>query len=47
MAKRYFVPQVREAINAIQQAEAQLKLNANPRLVFEVLMLNIPSGGSA
>ncbi len=36
--------QVKAVINSIQAAGEQLKQNANPRLVLEVLMLNIPEG---
>ncbi len=38
----YSLAQIKGFINSIQTACQQLKLNANPRLVLEVLMLNIP-----
>ena len=42
MAKRYQLAQIRTFINSVQEAGAQLRLNANPRLVLEVLMLDMP-----
>jgi DNA polymerase-3 subunit delta' len=42
MAKAYSLAQIRNAIENIRVAGAQLRLNANPRLVLEVLMLNLP-----
>jgi len=42
MAQRYTLAQIKDVINAIQSARDQLKLNANARLVLEVLMLSIP-----
>jgi DNA polymerase III gamma/tau subunit len=47
MARGYSLAQIRAAINSIQAAGEQLRQNANPRLVFEVLMLSIPVGGSS
>jgi DNA polymerase-3 subunit delta' len=44
MAKGYSLVQIRSAINHVQAAGTQLKQNANPRLVLEVLMLDIPAG---
>jgi DNA polymerase-3 subunit delta' len=41
-AKSYSLAQIKNFINNIQAAEEQLRLNANPRLVLEVLMLSIP-----
>ncbi len=41
-AQSYSMAQVKETIQAIQAARNELKLNASPRLVLEVLMLNIP-----
>ena len=38
----YSLAQIKNFINSIQAAEEQLRQNANPRLVLEVLMLNIP-----
>ena len=38
----YNLTQIRAFINGIQSAGEQLKQNANPRLVLEVLMLSIP-----
>ena len=42
MAKGYNLAQIRAFINSIRAAGEQLKQNANPRLVLEVLMLDIP-----
>ncbi|MBA7618759.1 hypothetical protein ES703_26091 [subsurface metagenome] len=42
MTKDYSLAQIKTVINSIQAAEEQLKQNANPRLVLEVLMLSIP-----
>ncbi len=42
LAERLSVPQIRAAIDAVLAARQHLALNANPRLVLEVLMLNIP-----
>ncbi len=42
MAGAYSLEQVKDAILSISQATEQLKLNANARLVLEVMMLNIP-----
>jgi DNA polymerase-3 subunit delta' len=42
-AMRYSVAQITGFIKSIQAAKEQLKLNANPRLVLEVLMLSVPS----
>jgi len=42
MAEDYSLAQIKAVINGIQAAEEQLKQNANPRLVLEVLMLGIP-----
>jgi len=36
------IPAIRDSIKAIQDAKVQLNLNANPRLVLEVMMLDIP-----
>ena len=41
-ASGFTLLQVREFIDRLQAAIAQLKVNAAPRLVLEVLMLNIP-----
>ncbi len=41
-ARGYRLAQIKNFINSIQAAEEQLKQNANPRLVLEVLMLNMP-----
>jgi len=41
----YSLAHIRGFIGSIQAAEEQLKQNANPRLVLEVLMLNIPERG--
>ena len=42
MAKGYSLSQIKAVINSIQAAGEQLGQNANPRLVLEVLMLDIP-----
>ncbi|TES81600.1 MAG: AAA family ATPase [Dehalococcoidia bacterium] len=42
MERGYSLAQIRAFINSIQAAGEQLRQNANPRLVLEVLMLGIP-----
>ncbi len=42
MAEGYTLGQIKVFINNIESAGEQLKQNANPRLVLEVLMLDIP-----
>jgi len=42
MVKGYRLAQIRAFINSIQAAGEQLRQNANPRLVLEVLMLDMP-----
>jgi len=42
MSRGYTLAQIRAVINSIQVAREQLRQNANPRLVLEVLMLDIP-----
>ncbi|MCX6003315.1 MAG: AAA family ATPase [Chloroflexi bacterium] len=42
MAIGYSLSQIRAFVGRIQSAKEQLRLNANPQLVVEVLMLNIP-----
>jgi DNA polymerase-3 subunit delta' len=42
MAEHYNLGQIRIFIDRIREATQQLKINASPRLVLEVLMLNIP-----
>jgi len=42
IAKGYSLAQIKAVINSIQAAGEQLRQNANPRLVLEVLMLDIP-----
>jgi len=44
IAKGYSLAQIKAVINSIQAAGEQLRQNANPRLVLEVLMLDIPVG---
>lgn len=44
-AKDYSLAEIKSFISAIQSAGKQLKQNANPQLVFEVLMLSIPGRG--
>ena len=41
-ARDYSLAQVKDFISNIQAAGEQLRQNANPRLVMEVLMLNMP-----
>jgi len=42
MARGYNLAQIKVFINNIQAAGEQLRLNANPQLVLETLMLSIP-----
>ena len=42
LAKSYNLAQIKAFINSIQAAREQLRQNANPRLVLEVLMLSLP-----
>jgi DNA polymerase-3 subunit delta' len=42
LAKGYNLAEIRAFISSIQAAEEQLRQNASPRLVLEVLMLSIP-----
>ena len=42
-AKSYKLAQIKAFINSIQAAGEQLRQNANPQLVLEVLMLSIPT----
>lgn len=42
MAGCYRLTQIRDFIESIRGAQEQLKQNASPRLVFEVLMMDIP-----
>ena len=44
IAKGYSLAQIKAVINSIQAVGEQLRQNANPRLVLEVLMLDIPVG---
>jgi DNA polymerase III subunit delta' len=44
MARTYSLAQIKSVIQNILEAEEQLKLNANSRLVLESLMLNLPRG---
>jgi DNA polymerase-3 subunit delta' len=44
-AQDYSLGQIRDLISSIQMASEQLKQNANPQLVLEVLMLSIPKRG--
>lgn len=41
-ARRYSLQQIKGAIYSIERAIEELRLNANPRLVLEVLMLDLP-----
>ena len=45
MARGYKLARIKTFINNIRVAVEQLKQNANPRLVLEVLMLSIPERG--
>jgi DNA polymerase-3 subunit delta' len=45
-AKDYSLGKIDEYIKSIRAAKEQLRLNASPRLVMEVLMLSIPKGDS-
>ena len=45
MARGYNLTQIKVFINSIQAAGEQLRLNANPQLVLETLMLGIPGRG--
>jgi len=45
MARGYSLAQIRAFINSIRAAGEQLRQNANPRLVLEVLMLSLPEAG--
>lgn len=45
IANGYNLAQIRAVINSIQAAGEQLRQNANPRLVLEVLMFDIPVRG--
>ncbi len=42
MSRGYSLAQIKTVINSIQAAREQLRQNANPQLVLEVLMLGIP-----
>ena len=44
-ARTYSIGQIKDFITRIQTAEDQLKQNANPQLVLEVLMFGIPMRG--
>ncbi len=45
MARGYDVAQIRAFIDSLRAAGVQLRQNANPRLVLEVLMLDMPESG--
>ncbi len=47
MARAYNLAQIKTVIHNVTEASAQLKLNANSRLVMEALMLNIPGPGKS
>jgi len=42
LAENFSLAEIRDFISGIRAAKQQLKQNANPRLVLEVLMLNMP-----
>lgn len=44
-ARGYRLVEIKSFINSLQAAEEQLRQNANPRLVLEVLMISIPRRG--
>lgn len=46
LARNLNLAQIRDMINRIQTAGEQLRQNANPQLVMEVLMLNMPDQGT-
>lgn len=46
MARSYSLAQIRAVIGGLQAAAKQLRLNANPRLALETLMLGIPERSS-
>ena len=46
MAQSYRLAQIRAVIGSLQAAAEQLRLNANPRLALEALMLGIPKRSS-
>ncbi len=45
LARNQTLAQIREMIDGIQTASVQLRQNANPQLVLEVLMLSMPEHG--
>jgi len=45
ISRDYTIDQIRSYINRIKSASGQLRMNANPQLVMEVLMLNFPESG--
>jgi DNA polymerase-3 subunit delta' len=47
MAQAYDLAQIRSAIGSLLEVGEQLKLNANPRLALEVLMLGLPEAAKA
>ena len=46
LAERFNINEIRDAIGAIGNAVKQLRQNGNPRLVLEVLMLDMPTAGA-
>lgn len=46
LARNQSLAQIREMIKGMQTAAEQLRQNANPQLVLEVLMLNMPEAGT-
>jgi DNA polymerase-3 subunit delta' len=46
LAGTYDITRIRTVIGNLQDARDQLRQNGNPKLVFEVLTLNIPEGGT-
>jgi DNA polymerase-3 subunit delta' len=46
LADIYNIKRIRMVIGSLQEARDQLRQNGNPKLVFEVLTLNIPEGGT-
>ena len=45
MAERRSLSGIRDFIRSIQKANVELRQNANPRLVLEILMINMPDTG--
>ena len=46
LSRRFNINEVKDAIGAIGRAAKQMRQNGNPRLVLEVLMLDLPATGA-